>query len=81
MLFFIVDYIEPGNFAPTFKYISCYSLSAQACKAITDAIEFKYISCYSLSKALQHSYPFDGYLNTSHVILYRIYTETQHQQR
>ena len=72
MLFFIPD--QPPFCGPffTFKYISCYSLSASLVRSKGGRPEFKYISCYSLSLLRLHSEIKEGHSNTSHVILYHV---------
>ena len=55
-----------------FKYISCYSLSDVDYIVVFGLYKFKYISCYSLSRVNFSNLSIHEYLNTSHVILYRI---------
>ena len=40
-------------FRMKFKYISCYSLSAQFWSMLVTNVKFKYISCYSLSEQVE----------------------------
>ena len=56
----------------SFKYISCYLLSTGAKHAKVVGHLFKYISCYLLSLPQSATKTFPIYLNTSHVIFYRI---------
>ena len=61
-----------GETIKAFKYISCYSLSVPEEWLGEEFIKFKYISCYSLSFSRAYGILFQVYLNTSHVILYRL---------
>ena len=53
-----------------FQYISCYSLSITAEKALELGFMFQYISCYSLSAAGVTTGGRKWCFNTSHVTLY-----------
>ena len=71
MLLFIIKLIIPVPILERFQYISCYCLSTEIPKNLSDLQEFQYISCYCLSVNEEPEEFNDYNFNTSHVTVYR----------
>ena len=71
MLLFIETHLKDAEDSSSFQYISCYSLSLDRVRPLSDGWWFQYISCYSLSPIETDEDDIDTCFNTSHVTLYQ----------